>query len=71
VNIPDLDKLPPYALLTPKQVAAILNVSPHTLTYWRSQKRNAGLKWVRIEKAPRYRVSDVRAYLGMNSTAAE
>jgi hypothetical protein len=69
MQLPDLDKLPPYALLTPKQVAAILNVSPHTLTTWRLQKRNPGLKWVRIESLPRYRVDAVRAYLASMAAA--
>jgi hypothetical protein len=71
VNIPDLDKLPDSALLTPKQVAAILQVSPHTLETWRLHKRDHPLKWNRVGKSPRYSVGAVRAYLVFTRTAAE
>ena len=49
-----------------KQASEILGVSHNTLNAWRSQstpKNPKGPKWVMIETAIRYRVSDLNKYL--------
>lgn len=52
-------------LLTPKEVADLLRVSPATLEAWRQTQ--TGPKWVKLgegKRAPvRYRKSDIDAYL--------
>jgi hypothetical protein len=71
MQLPDLDKLPATAMLRAEQVAAVLQVSTHTLQTWRLHKPDHPLKWTRVGKSPRYSVGAVRAFLGMNSAAAE
>jgi hypothetical protein len=71
MQLPDLDKLPATAMLRANEVAALLQVSPHTLETWRLRKPDHPLKWTRVGKSPRYSVGAVRAYLGFNSAAAE
>ena len=49
-----------------KQASEILGISHNTLNTWRSQstkQKPKGPKWVMIETAIRYRVSDLDKYL--------
>ncbi|MGR5531242.1 helix-turn-helix domain-containing protein [Vibrio alfacsensis] len=48
--------------LTPKQLADLLQITEKTLANQRSNGR--GIPFVKIEKAVRYRTSDIEAYLG-------
>jgi excisionase family DNA binding protein len=56
-------------LLTTKQVAVILGVSPGSLNVWRATKRYP-LSYVKVGRAVRYRESDVRAFLQSRTVAA-
>ncbi|HCH4197376.1 TPA: helix-turn-helix domain-containing protein [Vibrio parahaemolyticus] len=47
--------------LTPKQLSEILQVAEKTLANQRVKGR--GVPFVKIEKAVRYRISDIEAYL--------
>lgn len=49
-------------LLTPKETAAALRVSENTLAQWRFHKR-VPLEYIRVGRAIRYRLEDVRAYV--------
>ncbi len=49
-------------LLTPKQVAETLCVTPHTLAVWRCEKRY-GLAYIKTGRLVRYRKSDVEAFI--------
>jgi excisionase family DNA binding protein len=49
------------ALLTEAELAGELRVSRRTLQRWRMEGR--GPRWIRVGKAPRYRRSDVQAWL--------
>lgn len=59
----DPDSVPPDALLTESQAAAILNVAPATLTAWRATNRTARPIHCRIGGAVRYRRSDIDAFV--------
>ena len=48
-------------LLTTPQAAAMLGRNPQVLADWRHQKR--GPRYIKIEKAVRYRRSDIEQYL--------
>ncbi len=48
--------------LTPKQLADLLQLTERTLANQRSEGR--GIPFVKIEKAVRYRFSDVEAFFG-------
>ena len=61
VSIPNLDNLPPSALLTRDQVAALSGFALVTLKKWSSENR--GPKITRVEGRPRYRAADVTAWL--------
>jgi predicted DNA-binding transcriptional regulator AlpA len=50
-----------HNLLTEKQVAAQLSINPKTLSIWRGQRR--GPRFVKLGRAVRYRLSDVREFL--------
>ena len=54
-------------LLTVKQVAELLQVNKGTLALWRENRKankgNAGPPYIKLERAVRYRVSDVEAFL--------
>ncbi|WP_341930193.1 helix-turn-helix domain-containing protein [Methyloversatilis discipulorum] len=52
----------PEELLTAKQAAAFLKVKPGTLACWRTTKRYP-LKYTRVGKSIRYRLSDLQAFL--------
>lgn len=60
--VPDLDQLPGSAFLTRRQLAALVGCSWQNVKAWAAAGR--GPKVTRIENSPRYRVSDVRAWLG-------
>lgn len=51
----------PTALLTPREVSAILRVPDATLTAWRY--RATGPRWIRVGRYVRYRPRDVDAWL--------
>lgn len=48
-------------LLTSREVAGLLHVSPATLTRWRQS--GTGPKWANLNGIPRYRSSDVSAFV--------
>jgi len=61
-DIPDIDKLPPTALLTQLQVSRLSGFAPVTIRLWAT--RGTGPKVTRINgHLPRYMVRDVRAWL--------
>lgn len=60
LNIP-LDKLPPQ--LTTEQTALVLDVKPNTLSVWRCTGKH-NLPFIKTGKSPRYRLSDVVAFMG-------
>lgn len=62
-DIPDLAKLPPDALLTRRQVAALTGFANQTLKVWPS--KGVGPKITRVNGRPRYRVADLRAWMGL------
>jgi hypothetical protein len=49
-------------LLSELQTAAILDVSPGTLSVWRSTGRYA-LKYIKVGRNVRYRAGDIRQFL--------
>ena len=59
--IPNLDCLPPSALLTRSQVAALSGFAVISLKKWAVAQR--GPKITRVEGRPRYRAADVAAWL--------
>lgn len=60
---------PPDELLTAKQAAALLKVKPGTLACWRTTKRYP-LKYTRVGKSIRYRLSDLQAFLASRDSGA-
>lgn len=60
----------PEVLLTAKQAAAFLKVKPGTLACWRTTKRYP-LKYTRVGKSIRYRLSDLQAFLASRDSGAE
>ncbi|MEC7763739.1 MAG: helix-turn-helix domain-containing protein [Pseudomonadota bacterium] len=60
-NIPDIDRLPPSALLTYDQLAAATGFSTSTVKRWAGAGR--GPRMTRVEGLPRFKVGDVRAWL--------
>ena len=59
---PDLAELPADALLTRRQVCALSGFALVTLQVWSAKGR--GPKITHIEGRPRYRVQDVREWMG-------
>lgn len=49
-------------LLTRKEAAAMLGVSPETLAYWKCVKRNP-LPIVRVGSLAQYKLSDLRRFI--------
>jgi predicted DNA-binding transcriptional regulator AlpA len=49
------------ALLTSREVAAILRVSPSTLSRWRD--RGEGPAWVDLGGMPRYQLDEIRSWV--------
>lgn len=67
VQIPDLQNLPPDALLTRKQVCALSGYAIITLKKWAVAGR--GPRITRVEGYPRYRAEDVGNWItGATST---
>jgi hypothetical protein len=62
LTIPDLSKLPDGALLVSRQVAALAGYTEPALKKWRREGR--GPQFLLVEGRPRYRVADVRTWLG-------
>lgn len=60
----------PEELLTAKQAAAFLKVMPGTLACWRTTKRYP-LKYTRVGKSIRYRLSDLQAFLASRDSGAD
>lgn len=50
-------------LLTERQVAAILQISPKTLRNWRSPKINKGPAWAKYGRLVRYERQDVSLWM--------
>lgn len=61
-DAPDISALPADALLTRKQLAAISGFALQTLKMWPSQGK--GPRVTTVEGRPRYRVADVRQWMG-------
>ncbi|MCA3441957.1 MAG: DNA-binding protein [Rhodobacter sp.] len=61
--VPDLAQLPPDAMMTRNQVAAVSGFALQTLKMWPAQGK--GPKVTMIEGRPRYRVADVREWMGV------
>lgn len=59
--LPNVDNLPPSALLTRKQVAAVSGLALVTLKKWAAEGR--GPRITRVSGLPRYRADHVRAWL--------
>ncbi len=57
------------ALLTTKQVAKKLGLSYYTIMTWRSVKRYP-LKYIKVGRRIRYRLSDVEAFLRERTESA-
>ena len=49
-------------LMTPKQAAAVLGVSPGTLSVWRSTRRYP-LSYIKLGRLVRYAEEDISAFL--------
>ena len=56
-------------LLTQAQAAELLTLKPATLEVWRSTKRYA-LRYVKVGRFVRYRLSDVEAFIRSREVAA-
>jgi hypothetical protein len=65
---PDLSKLPPDALLSRREVAALSGFHPQTLVVWGASGR--GPRRTVIEGRLRFRVADVKAWMGLEERAA-
>lgn len=60
--IPDLEKLPDTALLTRRQLSDLSSFALITLKVW--AKKGRGPQITVVEGRPRYRVRDVREWMG-------
>ena len=60
----DLDTLPPTALLSPREVAAILRVAIGTVDSWRTRP-NHPLRFIWLQGHVRYTAKDLRAYIAL------
>lgn len=58
-------------LLTEGQTAEFLQVSAHTLRYWRKRAERRGPAWIKIERAVRYRLEDLLVYLRKRTVRTE
>jgi excisionase family DNA binding protein len=56
-------------LLTPEETAVYLRVKTQTLATWRCTQRYA-LPYVRVGRAIRYRLTDVREFIAARTTGA-
>lgn len=62
-DTPDISALPADALLTRRQVAALSGFALQTLKIWPAQGK--GPRVTTVEGRPRYRVADVRQWMGV------
>ena len=60
INADDVFHRPP--LLTPRQAATELGVSPGTLAVWRCRKRYP-LRYIKVGSKVRYRLADIEKFL--------
>jgi predicted site-specific integrase-resolvase len=60
---PDIERLPDSALLTRRQLSELSSFALITLKVW--AKNGRGPRITVVEGRPRYRVSDVRAWMGV------
>lgn len=60
--VPDIATLPADALLTRNQVAALSGFALQTLKMWPAQGK--GPRVTVVEGRPRYRVADIRQWMG-------
>ena len=60
--IPDIQVLPPDALLTRRQMAVLSGYTEQAFKKWAKEHR--GPRITVVEGRPRYRVADARAWLG-------
>ena len=58
-----------FALLSPADLASLLNVDDRTLAFWRSQKRGPAV--VKLGRAVFYRRTDVDAWIAQNVAPME
>ena len=65
--VPDLDKLPPCALLTERQVSLVSGYAEITLRIWRM--KGGGPHFVLVQGRPRYMAGPTRAWLAGAPTA--
>ncbi|KQQ48789.1 hypothetical protein ASF58_05925 [Methylobacterium sp. Leaf125] len=65
ISAPDIERLPDSALLTRRQLSEISSFALITLKVW--AKNGRGPRITVVEGRPRYRVSDVRAWMGASS----
>ena len=63
--IPDLNALPATALITRQQLCAATGYALPTVKAWPG--KNKGPRVTMVEGRPRYLVSDVRAWLGLDA----
>ncbi|TXN20388.1 hypothetical protein [Methylobacterium sp. WL9] len=61
-TIPDIERLPDSALLTRRQLSDLSNFALITLKVW--AKSGRGPRITVVEGRPRYRVRDVREWMG-------
>lgn len=57
-------------LLNEQQAAEFLNIRPGTLACWRTTKRYP-LKYTRVGRSIRYRLSDLQAFLASRDSGAD
>jgi|TARA_R110002124_G_scaffold131558_1_gene293796 predicted site-specific integrase-resolvase len=62
-DTPDISALPSDAMLTRKQVASVSGFALQTLKMWPAQGK--GPRVTTVEGRPRYRVADVRDWMGV------
>lgn len=59
------------ALLTPREAAAFLNVSIHTLASWRTRDNTPIVPWYEVGGQVRYKRSELIAWLSGQRKGAE
>ena len=60
--LPDLATLPDEAVIVTDQLSGVSGYAVQTLKIWRAKKK--GPPFILVEGRPRYRVRDVREWLG-------
>ena len=69
--IPDIEKLPPSAALTTRQLSLVSRYAEYTLRLWRMKEVGRGPRVTYIEGHPRYLVKDVRAWMARSTSETE